>query len=460
MTKTATDLSFAKSRGQAVLEYIILGLCLCVIALRTTFTEGPDIQSASQLLDPYDKVYSLSISAVLILSFVIWFVWGFCSGRFLYRFTAVEVGLCLFVLAAIFAGLAASNKRAAITGFVTLLAPVLMAILLVQMLNSQSKIKLVLVVVAAGGVLSAYQCREQLFFWNEQDIKFYEGNKEAVLAEQGIVPDSVAHWQFEHRLHSKDVRGFFTTSNSVGSFAMLASFAAIALFIDRFRNRASSAFGPVWLITSGIAAAVVIFGLAITRSKGAIAASLVAAVMFVIYLLFGDWVKAHKKVILIVCLLLGMAGGCLVVWYGLTSGQLPGGNSMLVRLQYWRASGRMYADHPFTGVGPGNFGSSYFRYKPDSALEDVSDPHNFVLTIITQYGPIGLAGFLGMILIPLFRAIFSNLAISSPKADERQPAFRTLAVIFLIVISIALLVIRPIILKKPTVGSDEEKRAA
>jgi hypothetical protein len=176
--------------------------------------------------------------------------------------------------------------------------------------------------------------------------------------------------------------------------------------------------------------------------------------------LFGDWVKAHKKVILIVCLLLGVAGGCVVVWYGLTGGPLPGGNSMLVRWQYWHAAGRMYADHPFTGVGPGNFGRFYFHYKPGSAMEEVSDPHNFLLTILTQYGPIGLAGFLAVIFVPLFRAIFSNPATDLPRTDKRQPAFRILAIVFLIVISIALLLIRPVILTKPTIGSIEEKRAA
>jgi len=460
MTEAAINSGLSKSKGRVILEYITLALCLCVIALRATFTEGIGAQTAEDPINLGDRVYSLSMSAVLVLSFVIWFVWSFCSSRFSFRLAAIEIGLCLFTIAGIVAGFAAADKRAAITDFVTLLAPVLMAVLLVQILDSQSKIKLVLAVIAGLGVVSAYQCQEQLFYWNEQQIKFYHQNPDAVLAQQGITANSLAHWQFEHRLYSKDVHGFLTTSNSAGSFGLLASFAAVALFIGRFKNRKFSPSGAVWLIGCGLAVAVVIFGLAITRSKGAIIASLIAAAMFIVFLCFGNRLKTHKKVVFIVCLLAVIAGACVVVVYGFTHDGLPGGNSMLVRWQYWRASARMYADHLLTGVGPGNFAHFYPHYKVPSALETVKDPHNLLLTILTQYGPIGLVGFLAMLLMPLSRAAFAGPADSSPRDSRPEQGFRTLAVTFLIVISAVLLVIRPMILKMPPAGSLEEKRAA
>jgi len=448
-----TTPEWSKSKGLIFLEYVLLALCLCVIALRTTFTEGLNAQSANQPINFSDSVYSLLISAVLIFSLLSWFVWSFCSKRFLYRFTAIEIGIFLFCVAAIVAGLAAANKRAAITDAACFIAPLFMAILLVQILDSQSKIKLLLVCIAALGVVSAYQCAEQLFYWNEQDIKFYEQNPDAALAQQNITPGSLQHWQFEHRLYSKDVKGFFTTGNSAGSFALLASFAALALFSEKLKtplttvkNRKLCASGHRWLVTCGIAVAAVFFGLVITRSKGAIIASLIAATMFIAYLLFGNWLKAHKKAILITSLLLGLAGACAVVLYGLAHDRLPGGNSMLVRWQYWRSTAKMYADHPFTGIGPGNFTHFYPHYKPASALESVADPHNFLLSVLTGYGPLGLIGFLAMIFIPLWRVTFTNPAKPLPKANKPEPAFRMLAITFLIIVSAALLVIRPIIM--------------
>ena len=421
-----------------------------MIALRTTYTEGPATQSTALPANISDNVYSLSVSAVLFLSFVIWFVWSFCSKRFLYRFTAIEIGLSLFTIAAIVAGFTAANKRAAITDFAVRLAPILMAVLLVQILDSQAKIKLLLAVIAALGVVSAYQCAEQFLVSNQIMIEQYQQAPQTILEPLRIEPGSFQQFLFEHRLYTRGVRGFFTTSNSAGSFALLASFAAVALFIDKFRNRKSDPSGPLHLFTCGIAAAAVIFGLAITKSKGAIAASLIAAAMFAAYLLFGNWLKRHKKAVLILCLLLVLSAGCLIVSYGLTRNRLPGGGSMLVRWQYWQASAQMYIDHPLTGVGPGNFAHFYPHYKPASALETVADPHNFLLSILTQYGPLGLAGFLGLFFVPLWRATSSSSAseprATSHKPRKSEPAFKKLAIPFLIVVSAALLVVRPMIL--------------
>ncbi|MFA5239286.1 MAG: O-antigen ligase family protein, partial [Phycisphaerae bacterium] len=440
----------SKTKGQVILEYVLLALCLCVIALRVTYTENPAAQSAvaSNL---NDNLYTLSVSAVLFLSFVLWFIFALCSSKFLYRFTALEIGLCLFCIAAVIAGFAASNKRAAITDSICLIAPALMAVLLVQILDSQSKIKLALIVIAALGVVSAHQCAEQFFVSNKALISQYEQNPQTMLQTFGIQPGSFQQFLFEHRLYSKDIRAFFTTGNSAGSFAILACFAAFALFINKFKNRHSGQYTLVSLVTTGIAVSFVIFGLIITRSKGAIAASLVAAAMLVAFLYFGNWLNSHKKAILLVCLLFFIAAVCAIAAYGLAHDRLPGGNSMLVRWQYWHASAKMYADHWLTGIGPGNFAHFYTHYKPDAAIESVSDPHNFLLSVLTQYGPLGLLGFLALFILPLWKSFPSRA--DSPKQLQSQPNFKALAIIYLTIVSIAMLFIRPMIM--PFAHSDD-----
>jgi O-antigen ligase len=446
MTKAAINSASLKSKGQVILEYILLAVCLCVIALRATFTEGPGVESAAQPIGLGDDVYSLSVSAVLIVSFAIWFVSRLCHKDSYYRFSGVEVGIALFAAAAVVGGFAASNKRAAVTTSVTMLAPILMAVLLVQILDSQSRIKLVLACVGALGVVAAYQCVEQLFVSNKMMIEQYRQAPQTILEPLGIQPGTFAQMLFEHRLYSRGIRGFFTTSNSAGSFALLASSAALALFIDRHRERKSAVAGRPRLFTVGLALAIVVFGLAITQSKGAITASVIAAVMFVIYLLFGSRLKAHRYLAFIVCLAAVIAAGCVLVSYGITHDRLPGGNSMLVRWQYWYASAGMYADNPLTGVGPGNFVYYYPHYKVASALETVSDPHNFLLAILTQYGPVGLVGFLAMFFVPLWRAASAGSTISSQKVDGDQPVFGKLAGAFVIVISVCLLLVRPLVM--------------
>jgi hypothetical protein len=297
----------ALSWGLICLEYILLALCLCVIAIRATFTESPTMRPSTITDNLGDSLYSLSISAVLIFAFVLYLLLNFCSKKGFYRFTGIEIGLGLFCLAAIIAGFAAADKRLTITTAAVFLAPPLMAILLVQILDSPSKIKLVLAVIAALGVVSTYQCAEQFFISNQATIEQYERAPQAILEPLGIEPGTFQQFLFEHRLYSKGVQSFFTTSNSAGSFALMASFAAIALFIEKIKNRKSGLLRPLHILASGIVAAFVIFGLALTRSKGAIIGALFAAVILTALLCFGKWLYAHKKAILTVCVFLFIA---------------------------------------------------------------------------------------------------------------------------------------------------------
>jgi hypothetical protein len=441
-----TDSNLSKSKVRVIFEYILLAAVLCVIALRSTYTEGPPAQTTTPV-NLSDNLYTLSVSAVLFLSFVFWFIYGFFSKKFLYRFTAIEIGLCLFCIAAIIAGFNASNKRAAITYSICLIAPILMAILLVQILDSQDKIKLVLAVVAALGAVSAYQCAEQFFVGNQAAIDQYEQDPQTILEPFGIEPGSLQQFLFEHRLYSGDVKGFFTTGNSAGSFAILASFAAVALFIDKFQNRRSRPSMTLSLVVCGVAVVAIVFGLIITRSKGAIIAFLIAAVIFVAFLSFGNWLRLHKKAILLVCLLFFIAAACAIAAYGLTCNRLPGGNSMLVRWQYWYASAKMYVNHALTGVGPGNFAHFYTHYKPAAAAESVADPHNFLLSVLTQYGPLGLVGFLALLFLPLWKYFPSRTDFSAQL--QSQPNLKSLVTIYLIIISTAMLLIRPLIMRAP-----------
>ena len=447
MTQQFADHSASKSKSLVYLEYVLLALCLCSIALRTTFTEGPTMQSTGVASSVTDNLYSLSVSTVLIFSFALWAVWSFCRGRFSYRPAGTEIGLGLLCIAAVTACLAAADKRLALTDVTVFLAPPLMALLLVQILDSPSKAKLVLVVIAALGMVSAYQCAEQLFFSNRLTIEQYEQDPQSLLEPMGIEPGSLQQFMFEHRLYSGGVRGFFTTRNSAGSFALMAFFAAVVLLLEKFKNRKSDPSARVYLLGGGLAAAVILLSLALTRSKGAIAGLLFAAAAFVVLRLFGGRLRPCRRVILAACLLLGVTGGWALVSYGLSHGRLPGGNSMLVRWQYWHAAAEMYADHPLAGVGPGNFAHFYPRYKPAAALESVSDPHNFPLSLLTQYGPLGLVGFLAMVLVPLWRATSPESGGHALKDGRYQPAFKTIATAFLIVISAALLMIRPILMR-------------
>jgi len=446
MTKKSPNTNPSKSRALVYFEYVLLALCLAIIALRTTITEGPVTQSNTSSANLGDSLYSLSVSTVLILAFILWLLWGFCSRSFIYRRTGMEISLGIFCVGAFIAGLAAAEKRLAITDIAVLLAPILMAFLLVQILDSQVKIKLILAVVATLGVVSVYQCAEQFFVSNQITIEQYEKDPQSMLGPLGIESDSFRQFLFEHRLYSRGVRGFFTTRNSAGSFALMAFFAAIALFVDKLKNRRADTSGLWYLLGCGLGILAILFSLALTRSKGAMIGLFFAVTAFIVLQLIGNWLKVHKRVILLVCILLAIVGVGAIAWYGLSHGTLPGGSSMLVRWQYWHASAKMYADHPLTGVGPGNFGDYYTRYKPAAASESVADPHNFPLSILTQYGPLGLLGFMAMLLVPVWRLIAPVSTAPTVKLNPLRLTYRTQSIIFLAAVSAALLLVRPILM--------------
>jgi len=447
MKKTLINTDPVKGKSLAVLEHILLLVCLGVVALRTTIIEGPAMRVPSSPTNLIDPIYSLSLSAILTLVFIIWLVWSLCSKTFLYRATGIEIGLCVFGVAAVLSGLAASDKRLAITDIAMMLAPVFAAILLIQILDTPAKVKLVLALIAALGVVCAYQAAEQFFISNQMTIEQYEQDPKVLLEPLGIEPGTFKHFLFEHRLYSRGVRGFFTTRNSAGSFLLMAFFASLGLFIEQLRKRTTRPFTTP-LLARGLAAAIIVFALILTRSKGAFIGLLLASVVLIIFIRYSNWLIAHKKLILFTCIVVLIAVTYAIASYGLKHNHLPGGNSMLVRWQYWRAAAQLYADHPVRGVGPGNFAYYYTRYKPPSALESVADPHNFPLSILTQYGPIGLIGFIAILFVPLWKASSISFPSSSTKLNQQQQLLRHPTVTFMLAISAVLLLLRPLLMSK------------
>ncbi len=431
------------------IEPVLLFVCLGLLALRTTYTEGPMIQTATLPGSLFDTVYSLTISGVLASALVLWCVDGLRRGGLTYRVTGMELGLALFLLGAVISAFGASDKRLAINSIVIVTGPILAAVLLVQLLDRASRIRAVLLTVAALGVVCAYQCAEQFLVSNRIMVEQYADAPETLLEPLGIEPGTFQHFLFEHRLYGQGVRGFFTTGNSAASFAVLAAFAGLALLLSRRRTdpdgapRSRSRWYPI------VSMLLILAGLVLTQSKGGILAFVVAAALFALLALLRRRLAEHRRAAWIVSaatlLVASLAVGSAAVSYGLRHGQLPGGNSMLVRWQYWHATAQMVADHPVAGTGLGNFAQNYTRYKPASAPESVSDPHSFPLSLLAQCGPLGLLGFLAMIVIPLYRATVRDATEPAPCGDRATGA-RSPAIIMLWAVSTSFLLLRPLLI--------------
>jgi len=451
MIKNKTNLENVNTKSfMAELAFVA---CLCIVALRATFTEGINVQSSSTTPHLSSIIVSLSFSFVLVMLFAFWLCRLILLAKARYRFSGIEVPLILFITAAGVAVWFASNKRLAINHVTILVAPIMMAVVLTQIADRSAKVKLLLIVIAALGFLSTVQCFEQLFTGNDMAIQQYEQDPESMLRPLGITKGTFQQFLFEHRIYSKGIKGFFMTGNSAGSFSILASFAAFALFYNSLKRFRAGLITRDPFLAAAVGFAAVVAGLVVTKSKGAIGAAFVGAFMLAIYLVFPKIVKANPKKIAasaLLVLLLAVSG---VVYYGQTHGTLPGGNSMLVRWQYWKSTAQMVVDHWLTGVGPGNFAHYYTQYKIPAALETVADPHNFIMSLLTQFGVFGLLGFLAVIFVPVIKALSKSVLEPAENSDQKKTV-KASQVIYLVVVSAVLLIVRPMLMKIDTASQD------
>jgi O-antigen ligase len=446
MTDLSKNSDQSRQKQVPVFDYFLLAVCLAVLACRSTIPEG----ITSVLYTGKDifatVTYNAVLSAILIVSALVWLAVNISRKKFRYRVTGIEFGLALFVIAGFSAISAASNKRAAIADFVFLTGALLTAVLLVQLLNSPTKIKLVLYVITALGVMQAYECTDQFFASNEITIEQYQNDPNGILNRIGIIPGTYRHMLFEHQLYSKDVRGYFTTGNSAGSFTLMALAAAVVLLLEKAKNIKPNHEKLTVLIIRAFITAFIIFGLLLTHSKGAIAAATIAVMMLFVHRLASKWLNRYKTFIVIAGVVFLGAIVCLIIWYGSRHGRLPGGNSMLVRWQYWTGAAEMYRDRPLTGVGGGNFADFYPHYKIPAAPETVKDPHNFLLSFLSQYGPLGLLGFIAAFIIPAGWMIFSRKTRINTESPSSAQKTKNFAPAFLLIIAPVLLIVRPMVL--------------
>lgn len=436
-------------------------VALAVLILRATYTESPDIhtnQPGQYLSNPG---FSLLLSSCLLGIFGIWF---FGIGRRIWprQRTGIEAGVFLLICGGLAAAAWASDKRLAINDLITLTSPMLCGIALVYLLDSGWKIRVTLLVVCGLGVLNTFQCVSQLMESNASMIETYELDPDATLSKLGVEPGSLQQMLFEHRLYSKDINAFFTTSNSAATFLLMSFFSCLALIADAFRrDSAVRAGGRVLLL---LTAGVLLAGIIITRSKGGILALIAAGLGLGLVIAFGRSLHRYRWAVLVLVLIAGTAAAGVAIQYGTRHGKLPGGNSMLVRWQYWETSARIIADCPL-GVGPGNYYLHYTTYKDPGAVEEVRDPHNFILSLACEYGPAGLLGFLAGAGIPIGLWIFGNRNKKEPffaheAADRVTRGGAVLSWLIVCGALALLLLVRPILFPMETTKQYEVNAAA
>ena len=423
-------------------ENALLCVLLGLIVLRATIIETPHIDQFQTRLFLSSEIVSLLISSLLLACAALWLLASLLSGQFRWRKTGFEIAVGVFILAGILSACFASDSRSGVTDIVTLATPMLAGLLLVQLLTTPARIRLALLLILAVGIAATVQCIDQWAESNETLVADYEAGPAEHLQKLGIVPDSMEHWMYEHRLYSKDIRSFLMTSNSAASFFLLAVVAGLGLCLQAVEKKMSQEQLAA-LVCYILAFGAILFGLFLTQSKGGIAAFVLGLGLFVALCVFGKTIWRWRRVFGILVLLLIVLIAWMIVAYGLEHGRLPGGNSMLVRWQYWQSAAAMIHDHIATGVGGGNFPDFYTHYKTPAASETVQNPHNWILSLLSQYGPLGLMAFLAAVLLPLYKVCGRLYGNSHLPCGSLKPERSNLWIGLLAVSAVMLLFVRP-----------------
>ena len=428
MTRRSSKLKSIKPRQteshENVLSLVLMGLCLGIVALRCTITESPTLRLTTEPSNLFDSAYSLTLTMVLLLAAGIWGIYVLQRKTRVYK-TYLGAGISLFILGGLISACFASDQRSAVSHLMAQVAPMAMAWLLVQVLNTPAKIRLTLASIAVLGLLTSFESHFQYSGGNQDSINDYEEDPAPYLNRFNLTPGTLNHFLFEHRLYSKGVSGFFTTRNSNGSFLLIAILASLALTVEGVAQYKQKQNGLAYPVAALLVTLINLNFLIITKSKGALGGLALACLGLITIFVFCQYLRAHVKRVAVISILAVIIITSSLIYYGQTHDTLPGGNSLLVRWQYWQATVQMIAQHPWVGVGPGNFAQAYHEFKPWAAPESVADPHNVILSLLSQYGPLGLAGFVLAFSFPLIKAIpwqrrAANRASNTSETSENK----------------------------------------
>jgi O-antigen ligase len=199
--------------------------------------------------------------------------------------------------------------------------------------------------------------------------------------------------------------------------------------------------GKIWKYASVFALILLIVSLVISQTRSAWLGSL--AVLFVSLILVSIFSPSNRKRWLIGSLS-GLVAVALIVWLlfatdeegdlsksvkeraGITSGAAekdsqPGANAN-ERLKIWARSVDMIKDHPFTGVGPGNwriaippYGGNNIAWATGNFIPD--RPHNVYLHVLSETGIPGAILYFGMWVI--LAIIAFKVVVKTRSGDQR-----------------------------------------
>jgi O-antigen ligase len=369
----------------------------------------------------------LPIVMLALLLAVGWFSVGLLAGELKLRCAAVDLAVVVLVgwnvVAAVYSA-QHDAPRPAVNMLWEWVALGVLYFLARQCLQSPTERRAALIaMISLATALAAFGLYQ--YFVSMPDTRAqYAADPDGLLRREGMwfPPGSVERELFEQRLQSTEPLSTFALANSLAGFlaCWFVGCAAIALTLPWLADSRARVLGAIALSLASLGCC-----LLLTKSRSAYVATAAGIVLAAWLLpparartrwLFG----AIALGMIVLALGVGFLTGALD-WQVLS--EAP--KSLGYRWQYWQATAAMIADHPWLGVGPGNFADHYTAYKLATASEEISDPHNFLLELGATAGLPALAAMLAIILF-VGRLLFASetLLHATLNTNETNRALR------------------------------------
>src|SRR6202011_2410426 len=91
--------------------------------------------------------------------------------------------------------------------------------------------------------------------------------------------------------------------------------------------------------------------------------------------------------------------------------------AVVERMAHWQAGWYMFLDHPWLGVGAGNYAQAYPNYFVGSWREALGHAHNYYLNILAELGVVG-CGLLLLLVALAFRRLGGALVRSESQQSS------------------------------------------
>lgn len=243
---------------------------------------------------------------------------------------------------------------------------------------------------------------------------YFQQHKAEMLERMNLTPGDFAATRFEKKIMAGEMLGFNASPNTLGAVIVVLTLISVGAALQRLEDKDDQG----WIGIMFIVALLGLYPLAYTGSKASYAALLLGLLLLGVWRVSRKWLSQHHTLVFSVI----VGGFALAVVtllaIGLSTGGLPE-DSLNFRWRYWTAAWFSVTEHAFRGVGWANFGSAFLQNRLAISAEEIKDPHNFLVSWLSELGVVGLALGLCWLLAWFWSA--SRVQVPGPLQASRVP---------------------------------------